>query len=91
MSDYIDRQAAIDRINIQRAHLRPEEDFRDAIGDAAYRICIEMIERLPSAEEGTHYGDLCGMAKCYSHNPGIAACYGCERAEGGEEHDRSIS
>lgn len=52
MSDYIDRQAAIDRINIQRAHLKPEKDFRDALGDAAYRVCIEMIERLPSAEEG---------------------------------------
>ena len=50
MSDYIDRQAAIDRINIQRAHLKPKKDFRDALGDTAYRVCIEMIERLPSAE-----------------------------------------
>ena len=50
MSDLIDRQAAIDRINKQREHLKPDIDERDAIGDAAYRVCAEFIERLPSAQ-----------------------------------------
>lgn len=50
MSDLIDRQAAIDRINKQREHLKPDIDERDAIGDAAYRVCAEFIGRLLSAQ-----------------------------------------
>lgn len=50
MSDTINRQDAIDRINKQREHLQPDVYPQDAIGDAAYRICAEFIERLPSAE-----------------------------------------
>ena len=55
MSELIDRQAAIDRINKQREHLKPDIDERDAIGDAAYRVCAEFIERLPSVQP-TLYG-----------------------------------
>ena len=47
--DLISRQAAIDRINKQREHLKPDIDERDAVGDAAYRVCAEFIERLQSA------------------------------------------
>lgn len=50
MSDLISRQAAIERINKQREHLRPNLYPQDEIGDSAYRICAEFIERLPSAE-----------------------------------------
>lgn len=50
MSDLIDRTAAIERINKQREHLHPNIYPQDEIGDAAYRICVEFIERLPSAE-----------------------------------------
>ena len=50
MSDLINRQDAIDRINKQREHLRPDMYPQDKIGDAAYRICAEFIERLPSAQ-----------------------------------------
>ena len=50
MRDLISRQAAIDRINKQREHLQPDVYPQDEIGDAAYRICSEFIERLPSAE-----------------------------------------
>lgn len=50
MSDLISRKQAIDRINKQREHLQPDMYAQDAIGDAAYRICAEFIERLPSAE-----------------------------------------
>jgi len=50
MSDLIDRQAAIDRINKQREHLEPDVYPQDKIGDAAYKICAEFIERLPSAQ-----------------------------------------
>jgi len=49
-SDLISRQAAIDRINKQREHLQPDIYPQDKIGDAAYRICAEFIERLPSAQ-----------------------------------------
>lgn len=48
--DCISRQEAIDRINKQREHLRPDIDSRDKTCDAAYRICAEFIERLPSAQ-----------------------------------------
>ncbi len=48
--DTISRQAAIDRINKQREHLEPDVYPQDKIGDAAYRICAEFIERLPSAQ-----------------------------------------
>lgn len=48
--DLISRQAAIDRINKQREHLRPDIYPQDKIGDAAYRVCAEFIERLPSAQ-----------------------------------------
>lgn len=48
--DLISRQAAIDRINKQREHLQPDIYPQDKIGDAAYRICAEFIERLPSAQ-----------------------------------------
>lgn len=50
MSDLIRRQDAIDRINKQRKHLHPESDSRDYIGDCAYRICVEILDVLPSAE-----------------------------------------
>ena len=50
MDDLISRQAAIDRINKQREHLQPDIYPQDKIGDAAYRICTEFIERLPSAQ-----------------------------------------
>lgn len=50
MGDLIDRQDAIDRINKQREHLRPDIYSQDKICDAAYRICAEFIERLPSAQ-----------------------------------------
>lgn len=49
-TDTISRQAAIDRINKQREHLEPDVYPQDKIGDAAYRICAEFIERLPSAQ-----------------------------------------
>ena len=48
--DLIDRHVLIERIHRQREHLNPSEDARDYIGDAAYRICVEIVERLPSAE-----------------------------------------
>lgn len=51
MSDLISRQEVIDRINKQREHLNPSEDFRDLIGDSAYKTCIEFIERLPSVQK----------------------------------------
>lgn len=58
MSDLIDRQKAIERINKQREHLRPNIYPQDEIGDAAYRICAEFIERLPSAQPKIiHCGD----------------------------------
>lgn len=50
MADLISRQAAIDRINKQREHLQPDVYPQDKIGDAAYLICSELIERLPSAQ-----------------------------------------
>ena len=50
MDDLISRTAAIDRINKQREHLRPDIFPQDKIGDAAYRICAEFIERLPTAQ-----------------------------------------
>lgn len=49
----IDADAAIDRINKQREHLQPDIYPQDKIGDAAYRICAEFIERLPSAQPNT--------------------------------------
>lgn len=49
-NELISRQAAIDRINKQREHLQPDIYPPDKIGDAAYRICAEFIERLPSAQ-----------------------------------------
>ena len=33
-----------------REHLQPDIYPQDKIGDAAYRICAEFIERLPSAQ-----------------------------------------
>lgn len=48
--DLINRQDAIDRINKQREHLRPDVFPQDAIGDAAYKVCAEFIERLQPAE-----------------------------------------
>ena len=50
MDDLISRQAAIDRINKQREHLQPDIYPQDKIGDAAYQICAEFIERMPSAQ-----------------------------------------
>ena len=50
MDELISRQVAIDRINTQREHLEPDVYPQDKIGDAAYRICAEFIERLPSAQ-----------------------------------------
>ncbi len=55
MDDLISRQAVIDRINKQREHLNPSEDFRDLIGDSAYKTCIEFIERLPSVQKTGHW------------------------------------
>lgn len=37
--------------NKQREHLEPDVYPQDEIGDAAYRICAEFIERLPSAQQ----------------------------------------
>ena len=53
MQDLISRQAAIDRIDKQREHLQPDIYPQDKIGDAAYRVCAEFIERLPSAQPYT--------------------------------------
>lgn len=50
MCDLISKQAVIDRINKQREHLRPDIDTRDFIANYAYKICIEFIERMPSAQ-----------------------------------------
>ena len=50
LSDLISRQDAIDRIRKQMEHLRPDTDSRDFIGQSAYTVCIEIVERLPSAE-----------------------------------------
>ena len=50
INDTISRQAAVDRINKQRKHLQPDVYPQDKIGDAAYRICAEFIDRLPSAQ-----------------------------------------
>ena len=50
VNDTISRQAVIDRINKQREHLQPDIYPQDKIGDAAYRICAEFIERFPSAQ-----------------------------------------
>lgn len=46
--DAISRQAVIDRINKQREGLEPEIYPQDKIGDRAYRICIDFVERIPS-------------------------------------------
>lgn len=50
VDDFISRRKAVDRINKQREHLQPEIYPQDKIGDAAYRICAEFIERLPPAQ-----------------------------------------
>ena len=46
--DAVSRQAVIDRINKQREGLEPEIYPQDKIGDRAYRICIDFVERIPS-------------------------------------------
>ena len=46
--DAISRQIVIDRINKQRAGLNPDIYPQDKIGDCAYRICIEFVEKIPS-------------------------------------------
>lgn len=56
--DTVSRQAAINRINKQREHLKPDIDERDAVGDAAYRVCAEFIERLPSAQPKLYGYDI---------------------------------
>ena len=63
MNDLISRQAAIDRINKQREHLQPDIYPQDMIGDAAYRICAEFIERLPSVEP--EIAENLYLCKCY--------------------------
>jgi hypothetical protein len=68
MDDLISRQAAIDRINKQREHLRPDTDERDYIGDAAYRVCAEFIGRLPSAQP-----EIIRCKDC-KHWDGVDAC-----------------
>jgi RNA polymerase-binding transcription factor DksA len=75
-SDLISRQAAIDRINKQREHLQPDIYPQDKIGDAAYRICAEFIERLPSAQQEIirckdckHGVDYYHEGNCYCSNP----------------------
>jgi len=50
MDDLISRQAAIGYINKQREFLRPDIYEQDYIGDATYKVCAEIIERLPSAQ-----------------------------------------
>lgn len=50
MGDLIDRQLVLDRINKQREHLRPYLYPWDKIGDSAYQICAEFVERIPSTE-----------------------------------------
>jgi len=44
----IDADAMIGYINRQREYLRPDIYPQDAIGDAAYRVCAEFVECLPS-------------------------------------------
>ena len=67
--DLIDRHVLIERIHRQREHLNPSEDARDYIGDAAYRICIEIVERLPSAEPEIIY-----CKDCDQYNPEAQFC-----------------
>ena len=74
MSDLISRQAAIDRINKQREHLQLDVYPQDEIGDAAYRICSEFIERLPSAERKK------GKWIDVERAPGVYRCSVCSYA-----------
>ena len=65
-ADCISRQSAIDRINKQRERLRPDIYEQDYIGDAAYRICAEFIERLPSAQpEWNNHTVACMLAELF--------------------------
>ena len=43
----VETQRVIDRINKQREGLNPDIFPQDKIGDSAYKICIEFIERMP--------------------------------------------
>ena len=99
MSDLIDRQAAIDRINKQREHLQPNIYEQDYIGDAAYKICAEFIERLPSTQPkrgrwvkmsnsfGTYYACNCCGEDCTPHGMKTPFCPSCgaEMSEGGQD------
>lgn len=51
MDDLVIRKI-IERINKQREHLKPNLFPQDKIGDATYRICIEIVERVSSAITG---------------------------------------
>ena len=82
MDDLISRQAAIDRINKQRKHLRPDLYLQDRIGDGAYMICAEFIGRLPSAErhgrweqvgDNTYRCSVCGEISC-CNSPFCSEC-----------------
>lgn len=65
MNDLISRQDAIERMEKQMEHLRPDIDERDYIGYHAYLICKEFIERLPSARKKgkniSNNGFLCSV------------------------------
>ena len=77
--DLIDRHVLIERIHRQREHLNPSEDARDYIGDAAYRICIEIVERLPSAEPEIIYCKDC------KHKPHTSDKYDYDNGDCGFE------
>ena len=91
VGDMIYRKAAIDRINKQREHLQPDIYPQDIIGDAAYRICAEFIERLPSAQPVIRCKDCKyhGYNECF-HKLGLMTAFDnnfCSYAERKEQDD----
>lgn len=87
------KQAILERIDKQRADLRPDMFQQGYIGDAAYRTCAEFIERMPfdqpdiiRCKECKHWRD---DHTCREHSlvsPMMANEY-CSRAERKEEED----